>query len=67
MREEASLNLGTKIYYKPEEIAEIKRAARVVESSVHPDTNKIIPIYMRMSSMVWSNFPLVLVILFTRN
>ena len=39
MREEVAQKLGTKVYLKPLEIAEIKKASRVVGSSVHPDTN----------------------------
>lgn len=52
---------------KAEEIESLKRADRISGGAVHPDTNEIIPFYMRMSGFVVFNTPLVLVTLFTRN
>ena len=51
----------------PEEIDELKKADAIVGSAVHPDTNKVIPFYMRLSGFVVFNFPLVFAVLFTRN
>lgn len=67
MREEAADKIKAKIYLKPEEVEQIKYASKVVASSVHPDTNKIIPRYMRMSGFVPFNMPIVMAVLFTRN
>lgn len=52
---------------KAEEIEEVKRSDRITGGAVHPDTNEIIPFYMRLSGFVVFNTPLVLVALFTRN
>lgn len=47
LRAEAARNIGSKIYMKPEEIEELKRSNNIVASAVHPDTNEVIPFYMR--------------------
>jgi len=52
---------------KAEEIEEVKKSDRITGGAVHPDTNEIIPFYMRLSGFVVFNTPLVLVALFTRN
>ena len=67
MREEAAKNIGSKVYLTPEEIAEVRLASRVVGSAVHPDTQEIIPIYMRLSGFVVFNAPIVAAAVFTRN
>lgn len=67
LREEAASNLGSQVYLKPEEIERVKENAAIVGSAVHPDTQKIIPFYMRMSGFVVFNMPLVFAVLFTRN
>ena len=67
MRQEAADRIGKKIYMTPEEIEEIRYASRVVGSAVHPDTNEIIPFYMKMSGFVPFNMPLVFAVLFVRN
>lgn len=67
LREEAASNMGSKVYLKPEEIQRVKENAALVGSAVHPDTQRIIPFYMRMSGFVVFNMPLVFAVLFTRN
>jgi hypothetical protein len=67
MRQEAADRIGAKIYMTPEETEEIRYASRVVGSAVHPDTNEIIPFYMKMSGFVPFNMPLVFAVLFVRN
>ena len=52
---------------KLEEIEEVKGADKITGGAVHPDTNEIIPFYMRLSGFVVFNTPLVLITLFTRN
>lgn len=67
MREEVAEGLGQKVFLKQEQITELKKADRIVGGAVHPDTNEIIPFYMRLSGFVAFNTPLVLLCLFTRN
>jgi hypothetical protein len=45
----------------------VKRADKLVGGAVHPDTNEIIPFYMRLNGFVVFNCPILLVSLFTRN
>lgn len=45
----------------------MRRADKITGGAVHPDTNEIIPFYMRLSGFVVFNTPLVLITLFTRN
>ena len=52
---------------KPEQILEVRRADKLVGGAVHPDTNEIIPIYMRLNGFVVFNCPILLVSLFARN
>jgi sideroflexin-5 len=52
---------------KQEEIEEISRANKIVQSAVHPDTGEIIPFYMRMSGFVIFNVPIVFAVLFAKN
>jgi len=52
---------------KPEEIEDIKLAYRIVGSSVHPDTQEIIPHVMRLSGFVLFNLPIATAVIFTRN
>jgi hypothetical protein len=67
MRQEVADQINSKIYLKPEEVLKIRKASRIVGSAVHPDTNEIIPFYMKMSGFVIFNFPIVFAVLFTRN
>lgn len=41
--------------------------SNIVGTAVHPDTNKVIPFYMRLSGFVPFNAPLVFAVLFVRN
>lgn len=66
-REEVANNLGQKVRMKAEEIELVKRADKTTGGAVHPDTQELIPIYMRLSGFVVFNTPLVLITLFTRN
>ena len=66
MRLEAAENLGQDVMMKPEDIEDLKKANRIASGAVHPDTNEIIPIYMRLSGFVVFNTPIVLLVLFTR-
>lgn len=66
-REEVANNLGQKVRMKAEEIELVKRADKITGGAVHPDTQELIPIYMRLSGFVVFNTPLVLITLFTRN
>ena len=43
------------------------KANRIVGSTIHPDTGKVVPFYMRMSGFVIFNVPIVFAVLFTRN
>jgi len=52
---------------EPAEIEEIKKASRIVGGAVHPDTNEIIPFYMRLSGFVVFNAPIVCLVLFKRD
>ena len=42
---------------KPEEIEKIRHASKIVGGAVHPDTNEIIALPMRLSGFVWFNAP----------
>lgn len=55
------------VLMKPEEIEEVKRASRVAGGAVHPDTNKVIPFYQRLSGFVVFNAPIVFIVMFTPN
>lgn len=52
---------------KPEEIERVKKASRVAGCAVHPETNKIIPFYMRLSGNVVFNAPILMAVMFTPN
>lgn len=67
MREEAAETIKSKVMLKDIEIQDLIKADKIAGSSVHPDTKKIIPLYMRMSGFVWFNVPLVFAVLFTKN
>lgn len=67
MREEASRNLGCEVKLKPEVIKELRKADNIVGGAVHPDTNEVIPLPMRLSGFVIFNTPIALICLFTRN
>jgi hypothetical protein len=67
MRLEAALNMGQEVMMKPEDIEDLKRANTIAAGAVHPETNKIIPFYMRLSGFVVFNTPILLLILFTRS
>lgn len=67
MREEACRNLGSQVMLKPEQVSDLRTADNIVGGAVHPDTNQIIPLYMRLSGFVVFNTPIALICLFTRN
>lgn len=67
MREEVATNIKTQVFIKADEIEALKKADKIVGGSVHPDTNEIIPFYMRLSGFVTFNTPILLITLFTRN
>lgn len=67
IRLEAAKNMGSSVYLTPEEIVKIKQANAIAGSAIHPDTNKVIPFYMRLSGFVIFNFPIVFAVLFVRN
>ena len=67
LRAEAAKRVDGKIYMTPEEIDRIRKNNFIAGSAVHPDTNEIIPFYMRLSGFVVFNFPLVFAVLFVRN
>ncbi|TNV86496.1 hypothetical protein FGO68_gene16303 [Halteria grandinella] len=67
LREEASRQINAPVLLKEKEIEELVYADKVVGSSLHPDTGKIIPFYQRMSGFVIFNVPLVFAVLFTKN
>ena len=50
-----------------EDVDRIRFANYVVGSAVHPDTQQVIPFYMRMSGFVVFNVPLVFAVLFVKN
>mmetsp|Transcript_44935 Transcript_44935/g.43511 ORF Transcript_44935/g.43511 Transcript_44935/m.43511 type:complete len:127 (-) Transcript_44935:483-863(-) len=66
MREDAAINIGGKLQVTWKELEELTHARRIVESSVHPDTNKLIPLVMRMSGFVILNVPILAIMLFSR-
>ena len=67
LRVEAANNIGGKVYLSNEEIKKIIKYNSIVGGAVHPDTNEIIPFYMRLSGFVPFNFPIVFAVLFIRN
>ena len=67
IRLEAAKNMGSSVYLTPEEIERVKANNAIFGSSVHPDTNKIIPFYMRLSGFVIFNIPLVFGVVFVKN
>lgn len=50
-----------------EEIERVRKNSAIVGGAIHPDTNEIIPFYMRLSGFVVFNFPLVFAVMFVRN
>ena len=67
MREEAAKRLGQQVHLKPEQIEELKKADKIVGGAVHPDTNEIIPFFMRLSGFVIFNTPIALICIFKTN
>jgi len=59
--------MGSEVYMTQEDIAKIRRYNCIVGGAIHPDTNEIIPFYMKLSGFVIFNFPLVFGVLFVRN
>ena len=51
----------------PEEIASLKRSNAIMKSAIHPDTGELIPFFMRQSSFICFNIPLVFTAIFKRN
>ena len=66
IRLEAAKNMKSMVYMTPEEIEKIKRASNIVGGAVHPDTNEIIPFYMKLSGFVVFNMPLVFAVVFAK-
>ena len=66
IRLEAAKNMNSQVYMTPEEIDRIKRASNIVGGAVHPDTNEIIPFYMKLSGFVVFNMPLVFAVVFAK-
>lgn len=56
--EVAAKNLNSKIYLPVEKVKELRKAQYVVASSVHPDTNAILPCYQRFCSYSFTNIPI---------
>lgn len=52
---------------KPEEAEEMKKCDKIVGGAVHPDTQEVIPFYMKLSGFVPFNVPLLMLCLFVRN
>ena len=52
---------------KPEEIEDVRQAYRIVGGAVHPDTNEIIPLPMRLSGLVVFNVPIATLVIFSPN
>jgi len=52
---------------KPEEIEDVRQAYRIVGGAVHPDTNEIIPVPMRLSGFVVFNVPIATLVIFKAN
>ena len=67
LRAEAAKRVEGKVYLTPDEIERIRKNNFIAGSAVHPDTNEIIPFYMRLSGFVVFNFPLVFAVLFVKN
>jgi hypothetical protein len=66
-RETAAKGCDRDEMYSREEIKKIRRANAVVGSAIHPETGKIIPCWMRMSSFLIFKVPLLFTALFFRN
>jgi len=67
LRAESAKNINGKVFLTPEEKERVRKNNFIVGSSVHPDTNQIIPFYMRLSGFVIFNFPMVFAVMFIRN
>ena len=67
VRSEAARNMGSSVFLTPEEIVRVKENNAIVGSSVHPDTNEIMPHWQRLSGFVIFNFPIVFAVLFIPN
>ena len=48
------------------EIKSLKESSKIAGGAIHPDTQKIIPWYMRLSGFVVFNMPIVMAILFVK-
>lgn len=51
----------------PEEIETLRKAARIVGGAVHPESNEIIALPMRLSGFVSFNVPILALMLFAPN
>lgn len=67
LRVEAAEGIGGEVLLTKEEIARVSKNNTIVRGAVHPDTNEIIPIYMRLSGFVVFNVPLLFAVMFVRN
>ena len=56
-----------KLMLPADEIEEIRQASRIVGGAVHPDTNEIILLPMRLSGFVWFNVPNLVLMSFLPN
>ena len=58
---------GGAVYVTQDEANHLKKISTIVGSSIHPDTGKIIPWFMRLSGFVFLNAPISMGFLFVRN
>ena len=57
-KEEQAKQIGQKVWLSNPEIEKLREAKRVVDSSIHPDTQQINPIPMRLCAFVPMNLPI---------
>ena len=57
-QERTAKQKNDKLWLTKSEIAQIKKADSIVRSAVHPDTNELIPRYMRFSAYLYANIPI---------
>ena len=66
LEEALAIKNGGKLYKNSSEIKEIIEAQYVVKSAIHPDTQKINPVPMRVCSFLFTNIPIVLAMLLAK-
>ena len=67
MRQDAAKKIGGTVYYTDDEIYKIRKNNSIVQSAIHPDTNELIPFYMRLSGFAVLKTPIIVGLLFVRN